>query len=112
MQPQYEIRWSAAFVEDVTSICGDIRVFDEAFAGFDWYLSRLPRGPGTWDLSPLGDLRLATLEGGKLEDGTEYPTIYFTFRLHLGATPYLELLRAYRFDDPTLLRLVPLGTGL
>lgn len=106
MQPHYEIRWSDEFVADVTAICGDIRIFDEAFAGFDWYLTRLPRGTGTWDLSPLGDLRLATIEGGKLEDGTEYPSIYFTFQLHLGPTPYLDLLRAYRWDDNALFEMV------
>lgn len=107
MQPQYDIRWSDQFTADVTAICGELRVFDEAFSGFDWYLSRLPRGPGTWDLSPLGDLRLTTLEGGRLEDGTDYPTIYFTFRLHLGPTPFLELLRAFREDDPALSGLMP-----
>jgi len=99
VQPQYEIQWSDAFVADVTAICGERRVFDEAFAGFAWYLSRLPRGHGTWDLSPTGDLRLACLQAGKLQDGTDVPTIYFTFKLHLGAAPFLELLRAYRWDD-------------
>jgi len=102
MQPVYEIRWSDEFIADVTGICGDLRGFDEAFAGFDYYLTRLPRGPGTWDLSPLGDIRLAHMPALTLEDGTDVPSIYFTFQLRLGASPYLDLLRAYRADDPRL----------
>src|SRR5216684_4022392 len=98
MQPQYEIRWSDEFIADVTAICDDLRIFDEFFAGYDMYLRRLPRGLGTWDLSAIGDLRLGRLEGGKLVDGTDVPTIYFTFQLRLGASPYLDLLRAYRWD--------------
>jgi hypothetical protein len=102
MQPIYEIRWSDEFIADVTAICGDLRVFDEAFTGFDWYLCRLPRGPGTWDLSPIGDLRLAHLPATRLEDGTDVPAIYFTFQLRLGGSPYLDLLRAFRWDDDRL----------
>jgi hypothetical protein len=35
-----------------------------------------------------------------LEDGTEVPGIYFTFRLLLGPIPTLTLLRARRTNDP------------
>lgn len=103
MQPYYEIHWSEAFTADVTKICGDADVFRKAFAGFDFYLRRLPRGGSTWDLSPLGDLRLAHLPASRLEDGTTVPDIYFTFQMRLGASPQLELLRAFRSDDPELL---------
>jgi hypothetical protein len=102
MQPVYEVQWSDEFVADVTAICGELRVFEEAFAGFAYYLSRLPRGESTWDLSPLGDLRLAHLPAGRLGDGTDVPSIHFTFQLHLGASPQLVLLRAFRADDPAL----------
>jgi hypothetical protein len=102
MQPQYDIRWSEAFVVDVTAICGQLSVFEKAFEGYPWLLRRLPRGPGTWDLSPLGDFRIGRLEACRLEDGAEVPTIYFTFQLHLGADTYLELLRAFRSDDDAL----------
>jgi hypothetical protein len=105
VQPVYQIRWSDEFVADVTAICGDVRIFDEAFRGFDYYLTRLPRGTSTWDLSPLGDLRLAYLITSRLEDGTEVPAIYFTFRLTLGPTPHLDLLRACSWDDPRLFAL-------
>jgi hypothetical protein len=102
MQPYYSICWSDEFMDDVARIIGDIKRWDEIFAGHDFNLSRLPRGPGTWDLTPTGDYRLAWIEGGKLEDGTDYPTIYFTFRLFLGPAPYLLLLRARRGNDPEL----------
>jgi len=102
MQPVYGIVWSDEFIADVSEICGDLRVFDEAFGGFDWYLCRLPRGRATWDLSPIGDLRLAYLEEGRLPDGTDVPAIYFTFQLRLGPSPSLELLRAFRWDDDRL----------
>lgn len=102
MQPRFEIRWSDEFIADVTAICGDLETFDAAFAGFAYYLTRLPRGDSTWDLSPLGDIRLARLPECKLRDGSEVPTIYFTFQLHLGASPYLDLLRAFREDDDAL----------
>jgi len=107
MQPRYEIRWSDHFIADVTAICGELRIFDEAFSGFDYYLCRLPRDVGTWDLSPLGDIRLARLAACRLEDGTEVPTIYFTFQLRLGASPYLDLLRAFRWDDDALYEMAP-----
>lgn len=105
MQPLYDIVPTEAFVRDVTDICGDLRVFQEAFEGYDWYLARLPRGKGTWDLSPTGDLRLANLPATRLENGTDVPNLYFTFKLHLGAEPSLQLLRALRADDPRLLLL-------
>lgn len=102
MQPQYEIDWSPEFVADIERIYGDVKIFDEAFSGYDWYLCRLPRGEGTWDLNAIGDLRLGSLAGGLLADGTETPDLYFTFQLHLGASPRLELLRAYQPNDPAL----------
>lgn len=102
MQPQYDICWSREFIEDVKAICGSLDIFDQAFAGYDYNLSRLPRGPGTWDLSDLGDYRMAHMPAHKLENGTDIPAIYFTFQLRLGPTPQLVLLRARRANDPDL----------
>lgn len=103
MQPQYEtFVWSDQFCEDITAICGSVRAFVDIFTGHYWHLSRLPR-QDTWDLSPTGDLRLAYIDSGRSSDGTIVPRIYFTFQLHLGSAPSLELLRAYRADDPELL---------
>jgi hypothetical protein len=102
LQPVYDICWSRSFIEDVKRICGDLRVFDEAFTGYDYNLSRLPRGPGTWDLSVTGDYRMAHMAAHKLPDGTDVPAILFTFRLELSPTARLELLRAYRSNDPAL----------
>jgi hypothetical protein len=103
MQPRYEIEWSPEFVADKERIYGNAKIFGEAFSGYDWYLCRLPRGEGTWDLNATGDLRLGSLPAGRLPGGTDIPAIYFTFQLRLGASPTLELLRAYRCDDSRLL---------
>lgn len=108
MQPQYDICWSDEFIADVSEIFGDIRRWDEAFmgfegeGGFDWYLARLPRGDNTWSLSATGDYRLAVLEGGKLQDGSEFPSVHFTYRLLLDPSPHLLLQRARRGNDPAL----------
>jgi hypothetical protein len=102
VQPVYDICWSHEFIDDVKRIVGSLDVFDRAFIGYDFNLARLPRGPGTWDLSDTGDYRLAHMAAHKLEDGTDIPSIYFTFRLHLGPTPQLVLLRARRANDPEL----------
>lgn len=100
MQPIYEICWSEQFIKDVKAIVGSLDRFDQAFIGYDFNLARLPRGPGTWDLSPTGDYRLAHMAAHKLEDGTDIPAIFFTFRIHLGAVPQVVLLRARRANDP------------
>lgn len=102
MQPRYDICWSRDFIEDVKRICGSLEIFDRSFAGYDYTLSRLPRGPGTWDLSPTGDYRLAHMPAHRLQDGTDVPAIYFTFRLMLDPEPRLLLLRARLANDPDL----------
>lgn len=102
MQPQYETCWSSEFIEDVRKIV-DLDAFVRAFAGYNYQLRRLPRGPGTWDLSSTGDYRLAHMPAHKLEDGTDIPAIFFTFRLLLvGPDSLLILLRARRANDPAL----------
>jgi hypothetical protein len=100
MQPRYDVVRSEEFVADVTAIYGDIQTFEEAFAGYAWYLCRLPRGPGTWDLSAMGELRLGSIPALTLDNGVRTPAIYFTFELRLGPAPSLVLLRAYQRNDP------------
>lgn len=100
MQPIDEICSSAEFIADVKRIVGSLDLFKRAFVGYDFNLARLPRGPGTWDLSPTGDYRLAHMAAHKLEDGIDIPAIYFTFQLTLGPVPKLELLRR---DERTIL---------
>jgi hypothetical protein len=103
VQPVFEICWSETFIEDVKKIVGSLDVFDQAFhRGYDFNLSRLPRGSGTWDLSPSGDYRVCHMAPHKLPDGTDVPSIYFTFRLYLDPEPTLTLLSARRGNDPEL----------
>ena len=96
MQPVYTIEQSDEFVADVTQIFGDRAIFERAFAGFGFYLQRLPRGDNTWDLTDGGDLRLGRLAAGRLSTGEELPAICFSFELSLGAIPTLRLLRVLR----------------
>jgi hypothetical protein len=99
VQPQYGICWSSEFIADVKKIVG-LELFERAFAGYDYNLARLPRGQGTWDLSPMGDYRLGHIPAHRLENGADIPAIYFTFRLQLDPEPLLVLLRARRSNDP------------
>jgi hypothetical protein len=101
MQPIFEICWSGQFIKDVKRIVGSLDVFDQSFSGgYDFNLARLPRGPGTWGLSDMGEYRMAHMAAHKLPDGTDIPPILFTFRLHLDPVPTLVLLRAKRGNDP------------
>ena len=95
MQPIYKICRTEQFEDDVRGIFGDLQTFERLFEGFAFLLSRLPRGLGTWDLSPTGDLRLATLDHSLLDDGTSTPAMVFSFALELGPTPCLTLLRGF-----------------
>lgn len=102
MQAIYDIELTDDFVADVVAIFDDMDTFHRAFDGFGFYLARLPRGTNTWDLSDDGSLRLAWLQPGKLSTGEDIPGIYFSFQLSMGGTTTLQLLRAYRTDDPAV----------
>jgi hypothetical protein len=78
MQPIYKIAWSDEFIADVEQIA-DLDTFKRSFAGYEFALSRLPRGPGTWDLSDTGDVRMAHMSAHVLERRNARPRYLLHF---------------------------------